>query len=169
MSKKCFLLLVTTIMVFVLIFNDNVVTSKRTKKNKKERESVKKKKKSPSPVISNAPPVECEMNADGTWSGEGCQEFMAQATNMYQTNITNAPGLPFFLRKRWVSRKERISITPQLQKKITRTNDYETTRGVIVKPGHCCCRINSQIDVIVHEDKNESDKENGESKENDDN
>ena len=80
-------------------------------------------------------------------------------TNMYQTNITNAPGLPFFLRKRWVSRKERISITPQLQKKITRTNDYETTRGVIVKPGHCCCRINSQIDVIVHEDKNEFDKE----------
>lgn len=89
MSKKCFLLLVTTIMVFVLIFNDNVVTSKKTKKNKKKRESVKKKKKSPSPVISNAPPVECEMNADGTWSGEGCQEFMAQANNMYQTNKYN--------------------------------------------------------------------------------
>ena len=87
-------------------------------------------------------------------------------TNMYQTNITNAPGLPFFLRKRWVSRKERISVTPQLQKKITQTHDYETTRGVIVKPGHCCCRINSQIEVIVHKDKTNLEKENSKSKEN---
>ena len=78
---------------------------------------------------------------------------------MYQTNITNAPGLPFFLRKRWVSRKERISITPQLQKHITRTNDYTTTRGVSVKPGHCCCRINSQIEVVMHdEEKNDEEK-----------
>lgn len=81
-------------------------------------------------------------------------------TNMYQTNITNAPGLPFFLRKRWVSRKERISVTPQLQKHITRTNDYITTRGVFVKPGHCCCRINSQIEVVMHDENEDGFKDN---------
>ena len=84
-------------------------------------------------------------------------------TNMYQTNITNAPGLPFFLRKRWISRKERISVTPQLQKHITRTNDYSTTRGVSIKPGNCCCRINSQIEVVV---SSEETLENGETLEN---
>jgi hypothetical protein len=80
-------------------------------------------------------------------------------TNMYQSNITNAPGLPCFLRKRWISRKERISATPRFQKQITRTNDYTTTRGVSIKPGHCCCRINSQIEVIIHDDKNEENDE----------
>lgn len=81
-------------------------------------------------------------------------------TNMYQTNITNSPGLPFFLRKRWVSRKERISVTPQFQAKITRTRDYTTTRGVIVYPGRCCCRINSQIEVVMHdEEKDDEEKD----------
>jgi len=86
-------------------------------------------------------------------------------TNMYQTNITNAPGLPFFLRKRWVSRKERISVTPQLQKHITRTDDYITTRGVSVNPGHCCCRINSQIEVVLHDENEEGFEVNSKNKE----
>lgn len=88
-------------------------------------------------------------------------------TNMYQTNITNAPGLPFFLRKRWISRKERISVTPQLQKHITRTNDYSTTRGVSIKPGNCCCRINSQIEVVVSSEETLETLENEETLEND--
>ena len=90
-------------------------------------------------------------------------------TNMYQTNISDSPGLPFFLRKRWVSRKERISITPQLQKQITRTQNFSTTRGVIVNPGHCCCRINSQIEIVIHDDENNESNENNENNENNQN
>jgi hypothetical protein len=80
--------------------------------------------------------------------------------NNFHTNLSSAPGLVFFLRRHWIGRKERLSVTPNMMQYITTTNrDLEGAR-LSSQPCLPCCKINSFIDIILHdEEENKQEKE----------
>ena len=59
------------ILVAVLVFSASGAKTKKRKTAGKIKTNVKKSRSS-----SDAPPVNCEMTSDGSWEGEGCEDFM---------------------------------------------------------------------------------------------
>ncbi len=74
-------------------------------------------------------------------------------TQDYQNSIISAPGLPFFLRKRWLARKESISPTPSLLKIIDRTDIYKTTSSDVSIPHNCfsCYNVKGEVEVMIED------------------
>ena len=80
MNKNYIFIVAITICLMVILCN-NMVSSKKSKNRKRKNVKQKQKKKKKPTAMNAAPPIECEMKADGTWSGEGCQAFMEQQEN----------------------------------------------------------------------------------------
>ncbi len=68
----------------------------------------------------------------------------------FHTDLNNSPGLVFFLRRHWIGRKERVSLTPSMQNHIVRTGrDLNDGVELTSQPCFRCCHITSHIDVVL--------------------
>jgi hypothetical protein len=79
--------------------------------------------------------------------------------NYFHNDLGSAPGLVFFLRRHWIGRQERLSISVNMRKFIVKSDREDT--GVTLRSQPClpCCRVNSTIEVVTEGGLSEEEEE----------